>query len=927
MTKLIPKCQYNGGNAFGKLTERNDATTVRPVYFPQYRSTLVLKNDKLEGNGNTRLTNTGGTIKAEVNEGSKNAHKANINRVRHSAENSSAWNTSSKVLGLEEADKAEKAYREETGTDVETDRPIEINNEANLKYKDGSYVYDANGNLVENPNWDKPWQLKLARTGQNILNTVGLTLSLLPHPVTRAAGNAIFYGQTAADTEYDLRHGNYGAAAVDAGSVLVPWGINKLYQKVGYLKCASKLSENSNYDSEIWNARRNSSTNYYKDLDAKIQDDLKNYSEEIREAQNLHTRRGYNRPIDQEALAEETRKVHQQYNENLVQQRDPKTIITINGKEVTIRPKLNVKTGATNEASPELAEYLQNIENILGDAGMVTGSTRLYGSGIMNGVPHDLEVLTTKSRLDKVKKALGEEGAEYYGDNGYKQSLKGKDFVFNSEGAHTTSGSHDIDVQTIGEDAKGFATGDLAHNYYSRLYPEKYKKLQATWEKMGEKAIQNGDLFSTTEQSLPITAEELYNTLHNNPNLMDKLVALDNYNTYKVGKGQRQAQILANPELSSELQRMNMNAVTNDWEFIKLSPEEIQQARAQFKIPDSYPDSNVEAIVNQNLISDSFGVRSVFNRHRDTPWTTELENDALKSVVAPYNGQASGIGGNQLLHTSKGGVGGDVTAVLNNRHDIHSFQDYIKSIQHRVNPGSELYAKFDKINKAVADGSISIAEGTKQTEDLAKMFNIPGFYGEDYIGNGVYFGALQRPIIGLKNYTSKLTSQKSNILEVGRTPEFNTDYSALGFPVIKTLSKDNFPRFIKQPNNIYQQISQGSEYSWRPNRFWTDNRNIFVPNKDVDEIYKISPVFRKYGEEVKHGNMDITDFTRKPVRDLKSIRADLPLINKVIIPSLGGIKTIFDEYNNWSIPNIGYTPDVIREITRENEQEKYFNDN
>jgi hypothetical protein len=34
MTKLIPKCQYNGGNAFGKLTERNDATTVRPVYFP-----------------------------------------------------------------------------------------------------------------------------------------------------------------------------------------------------------------------------------------------------------------------------------------------------------------------------------------------------------------------------------------------------------------------------------------------------------------------------------------------------------------------------------------------------------------------------------------------------------------------------------------------------------------------------------------------------------------------------------------------------------------------------------------------------------------------------------------------------------------------------------------------------------------------------
>lgn len=923
--KLIPKCQYNGGNAFGKLTERNDATTVRPVYFPQYRSTLVLKDDKLEGNGNKRLTNTGGTTKTEVNEGSKNAHKANINRVRSTAERSSGWDTSSKVLGQKAADEAEKAYREETGTDVETDRPIEINDEANLKYKDGSYVYDANGNLVENPNWDKPWQLRLVRTGQNILNNIGLTLSLIPHPLTRAAGNAIFYGQTAADTEYDLRHGNYGSAAVDAGGVLVPWGINKLYQKVRYLKGASKMAENPNYDSDIWRARRNSATDYYTDLESKIQDDLKNYSEEINKAKDLHVSRGYNRPVDQEALAEETRKVHQKYNQNLVYQRDPKATFTINGKEVTVRPKLNVKTGATNEASPELAEYLQNIENTLGDAGMVTGSTRLYGSGIMNGVPHDLEVLTTKSRLDKVKQALGEEGSEYYGNNGYKQSLKGKDFVFNSEGAHTTANSHDIDVQTIGEDAKGFATGDLAHNYYSRLYPEEYKKLQATWEKMGEKAIRNGDVFNTTEQSLPITAEELYNTLHDNPKLMDKLVALDNYNTYKAGKGQRQAQILANPELSSELQKMNMNAVTNDWEFIKLSPEEIQQARTQFKIPDSYPDSAVESIVNQNLISDSFGVRSVFNRRRDTPWTTELENDALKSTVAPYNGQNSGIGGNQLLHTSKGGVGGDVTAVLNNRHDIHSFQDYIKSIQHRVNPGSELYAKFDKINNAVADGFMSIAEGTKQTEDLAKTFNIPGFYGTSYNGN--YFGALQRPTIGLKNYTSKSSSIGSNILEVGRTPEFNTDYSALGLPSIKTLSEDNFPRFVKSYNNPYQQIIQGSKYSWYPNRFWQNNQNIYIPNKDIKNVYKISPVFRKYDEEVKHGNMDITDFTRKPMRALEDIGADLPYISKGIIPGLGGIKTIFDLYNDWSTPDTGLTPNVIREITKENEQEKYFNDN
>lgn len=33
--KLIPKCQYNSGNAFGKLAERNDATTVRPLSIGQ----------------------------------------------------------------------------------------------------------------------------------------------------------------------------------------------------------------------------------------------------------------------------------------------------------------------------------------------------------------------------------------------------------------------------------------------------------------------------------------------------------------------------------------------------------------------------------------------------------------------------------------------------------------------------------------------------------------------------------------------------------------------------------------------------------------------------------------------------------------------------------------------------------------------------
>ncbi|MEE0042899.1 hypothetical protein [Catenibacterium sp.] len=68
------------------------------------------------------------------------------------------------------------------------------------------------------------------------------------------------------------------------------------------------------------------------------------------------------------------------------------------------------------------------------------------------------------------------------------------------------------------------------------------------------------------------------------------------------------------------------------------------------------------------------GIRTVFYNSKFTPkWDINTENSALRSVIAPFNGQGAGIGGNQLLNSSKGGLGGDVTAILNNRVGINSF--------------------------------------------------------------------------------------------------------------------------------------------------------------------------------------------------------------------------------------------------------------
>lgn len=80
---------------------------------------------------------------------------------------------------------------------------------------------------------------------------------------------------------------------------------------------------------------------------------------------------------------------------------------------------------------------------------------------------------------------------------------------------------------------------------------------------------------------------------------------------------------------------MNTNTVTNGWARLKLTPQEIQEAR--WNIPQVYSDDAVESIVNQKQ-----GIRTVFYKSGFTPkWDINTENSALRSVVAPFNGQGA----------------------------------------------------------------------------------------------------------------------------------------------------------------------------------------------------------------------------------------------------------------------------------------------
>lgn len=61
-------------------------------------------------------------------------------------------------------------------------------------------------------------------------------------------------------------------------------------------------------------------------------------------------------------------------------------------------------------------------------------------------------------------------------------------------------------------------------------------------------------------------------------------------------------------------------------------------------------------------------------------------------------------------------------------------------------------------------------------------------------GEGNYFGALQQPTIGLKNYSAGSQSEAANILEVGSNPIFpSREYSSMGFPRVKTINPYSAP--------------------------------------------------------------------------------------------------------------------------------------
>lgn len=774
------------------------------------------KNDnRIKGFYNAGGAINTGNLQASLQVIKDETDRQNIKQERKKAAlNLAKNNVRDPILIRQAKNEAEQQYREKHNAYVDTNR-FDYDTYDPFMKRDGEYVRDQYGRLKENPNFQESFGASMLHKTHDLLQDTGIITSFIPHPYAQAISKAIMYGQGAAAIENDLRNRQYGQAGLDAALTSMPlWG-NKVS------KTMTKAFENTPIGKRIKRAYdfqhvdlRNMYTQRIEaaeKVQSEIRQDMREAMSKASDTVNNKTKQLVLRHhADQEKdyfIDQALRKSAHDAVKPLVSEyaklsantarpfENVTKTININGKPTTITFPFQINnSGKVLINVPKksgLEEYRKMIEDAIGDDAVVAGSTRLFTSGYTSGVPHDLELLTTKSRMDALKKKIGADGANYTADNGFKQSLNGKDFVFNSDGGHM------IDVQYIVRGPNGGATGNVAHNYYSHMYPKEYRELLSKWDKQyGPKG------YDTINMELPITDEQLFQALQKHPNLMDAATAMDTLNGSSDKAAARAMTMMGQPIVRRVMDRNQMLHFGQHF-----SP-----SGYKFNMPNLAYKNNADRAAED--IADRFGsyfqngTRTVYNVGRQ-PYNyapnIEKENSALSTVVST-NGNASGIGGNQVHGYSAGGVGGDVTAVLQN--PVYTLRDAInliklsaaqpigkpiwmrqlgvrsgykiRSINGESIPADTLYKKLllaSESSQGRGTTSDQFQRALNYTKSIANKYNVPGIMSRGYTDS--YYGALQQPKVGIKVISTdpSLQTGKYNILESGARP-VNLDFTS-----------------------------------------------------------------------------------------------------------------------------------------------------
>lgn len=453
----------------------------------------------------------------------------------------------------------------------------------------------------------------------------------------------------------------------------------------------------------------------------------------------------------------------------------------------------------TPEIRSQVFDYKQNFENLIGDDGVVAGSTRGIANGYINGtLNNDTEVITTKLRAEALKKKLN---FQFYKSN--------------SVGGHTGTSpfakgkTNYVEFDFIDESPEGYAKGTLAHSIYSVLYPEKRASII--------NKILTKDKFNpvkTDDIELPISAEELYSQFQKAPEEVKDLVGLvdmlgSGINTVTEANamkhGERAWNVLLNQEHTSQVSKA-IDILGKKWfgssykipskEYPNLKFDDVV-ANKEFinniinitdkKVPNSYIDkiaSNPKQM--ENLFNYWYQNNLITHRYVENPgkeFTPQQTWDALFNTTHSVGGgTGSGVGRNNTsgkMLAFDGPLRGTTQALITfHPEKIENLSQFTKKFQEISDPDIVNDFSIYKENPA---NSVWTPEQTKEVLEYVHSLDRPivrsttttrgvGAYNGSYVGSN--YPQDFDPILGKR--PSVVSYQQSPEFGFAFSPQFST---------------------------------------------------------------------------------------------------------------------------------------------------------
>lgn len=470
-------------------------------------------------------------------------------------------------------------------------------------------------------------------------------------------------------------------------------------------------------------------------------------------------------------------------------------------------------TAQDNKFQTAVQNYVDRLNKRMDGDGVVSGSLVHYGNGTIPATisdtgelvgPADTEIYTTAKRLPSLQKKLELQAT---GGTNAVGGVRGESpYIFKGGG----SGHESTEINVIGENADGYATGALAHQIYRANHPKEYSDLL-------RKAEKSQEYVETVQLPLPVTAEELFQEVLKNPQAMKKSAMTDmmlaNKRNDAVTKaGRRTRSVLFNtPDEKRDQEALDVlidGAIANvgkgyqpattmfpNMRFDNVDANK-QFLKEAFKLNDETADLFARSPKKMELLMEQFHQSLTTSRRgisadlwAKTPDGQPIHDVAFEMFSMPGAAGDGNIAGGGLNRASAsfGGMGlrpftsnAQYPFALN-RENISNPMEYLTRARQATKEDTTLGATGLILGQG-ANGRLQYDyDRARNVTALATANDTPVFYGP--YGGALYTGAYVSPVSGQMRY---IGNSMQNLPEIGQQDGFVLQ--ALGYPTSENSS-------------------------------------------------------------------------------------------------------------------------------------------